>query len=268
LTGDTLGFASNAISPPQAPIGTRPQSSASLIPPTPPKQLNPNAPNFKSIFNREKTEEDKAKKAAKAAEKEAKKAERNQEKKDKASRKQKERIASAETDANDSGKDTSTLDTRRSRDAPSISTADVSDSSPRESLERSHSLTPSETLGHANGNGKETLMQKLSRKSSTSQFLTFGKGKTSLFLKKPNEPATPDETEESPDGMFGRTGVASNSGSPSIGTPKDKSSALSWSAIKKMGKREKTPSLHESITSEATTGDEDEYTPEGIVSST
>ena len=51
--------------------------------------------------------------------------------------------------------------------------------------------------------------------------------------------------------------------SPSIGTPKDKSSALSWSSIKRMGKRgDKTPSLHESVASE-TTGDEDEGLVEG-----
>ncbi|KAF2177694.1 hypothetical protein K469DRAFT_719622 [Zopfia rhizophila CBS 207.26] len=278
--GDTPDFPSTTRSPTQAPIGTRPQSSAShippsaLVPPTPPKQLNPAAPNFKSIFSREKrTDEDKAKKAAeKAAEKEAKKAEKKEEKKaktdksEKASRKEKEKIIALETAANDSGKDASSpIDPRRSRDNRSISTADESNASPRESLERSISQTPSEFQGHANGSGKETFMQKLSRKSSSSQFLQFGKGKASIFSKKTNEVVTPDETDEDANGYLGRS-VDSAGNSPSIGTLKDKSSALSWSSIKRMGKRgDKTPSLHESITSE-TTGDEDEgIIPESVL---
>jgi hypothetical protein len=94
LQGDQSDFLPQSFSPTQAPIGTRPQSSASHIPPTPPKTLNPTAPQFKSIFTRaQKNEEDraeKAKKAAeKAAEKEAKKAERREEKKAKAEKSEK-----------------------------------------------------------------------------------------------------------------------------------------------------------------------------------
>lgn len=279
LSGDFPDYPSTSRSPTQAPIGTRPQSSASYmppgaqIPPTPPKALNPAAPHFKSIFTRgeKKSEEDKAEKAKKAAEKaaekEAKKAEKKEEKEkkakaeksDKAARKEKEKLLSMEAAANDSGKDTnSPLDPRRSRDNRSISTADVSEASPRESLERSISLTLSDSQPNSASLGKESFMQKLSRKSSSSQFLQFGKGKASLFSKRANEPATPDETEEDNAGFLGRNVDSSAGNSPSIGTPKDKSSALSWSSIKRMGKRgDKTPSLHESIASE-TTGDEDE----------
>ncbi|KAF2661982.1 hypothetical protein K491DRAFT_773551 [Lophiostoma macrostomum CBS 122681] len=278
LHGDYPDFPSASMSPTQAPIGTRPQSSASHmppigpVPPTPPKALNPAAPHFKSIFLREKkSEEDKAEKAKKAAEKaaekEAKKAEKKEEKKakgdksDKASRKEKMLASDA---AHDSGKDTnSPMDPRQSRDGHSISTLDVSEASPRESLERSVSLTPSDPQANTASLNKETLMQKLTRKSSSSQFLQFGKNKTSIFSKKTNGPATPDEIEEEAAGFLGKS-VDSVGNSPSIGTPKDKSSALSWSSIKRMGKRgDKTPSLHESIASE-TTGDEDEDASEGV----
>jgi chemotaxis protein histidine kinase CheA len=274
LQGDYPDFPSTSMSPTQAPIGTRPQSSASHmppigpVPPTPPKALNPAAPHFKSIFLREKkSDEDKAEKAKKAAEKaaekEAKKMEKKEEKKakgdksDKASRKEKEKMLASDA-SHDSGRDTSSpMDPRQSRDGHSISTLDVSEASPRESLERSVSLTPSDSQANANALNKETLMQKLSRKSSTSQFLQFGKNKTSIFSKKANGPATPDEIEEEAGGYMGKS-VDSVGNSPSIGTPKDKSSALSWSSIKRIGKRgDKTPSLHESIASE-TTGDEDE----------
>ncbi|KAF2107537.1 hypothetical protein BDV96DRAFT_295809 [Lophiotrema nucula] len=269
LQGDTPDFPSTTKSPTQAPIGTRPQSSASHmpppggIPPTPPRSLNPAAPNFKSIFimpkKSEEEKEEKAKKAAeKAAEKEAKRAEKKAEKSDKAARKEKEKLLASEGAGNDPSLNTSSpLDPRRSRDARSISTMDVSDASPRESLERTLSQTPSDSAGLANSIGKESFMQKLSRKSSSSQFLQFGKAKSSLFSKRPAEVVTPDEMDEDAAGYLGR-GEMSASNSPSLGTPKDKTSALSWSSIKRMGKRgDKTPSLHESIASE-TTGDESE----------
>ncbi|KAF2820172.1 hypothetical protein CC86DRAFT_374411 [Ophiobolus disseminans] len=283
LHDDLLDFPSTTRSPTQAPIGTRPQSSASHkpipsqssqlppVPPTPPR-LNPAAAAFTIPLLGKKTEEDKADKAKKAAEKaaekEAKKAEKlekkeEREKKAKADKagkvarkgkdKQMPSDASIHSDTRDA---TSPQDHRMSRDTPSfISTADVSEASPRESLERSVSHTPSE---HAGSVGKESFMQKLTRKGSTNQFLTFGK-KSVLFSKSKSSdpPGTPDEADE--DGGFLGLGRSTDSvgNSPSIGTPKDKTSALSWSSIKKLGKKDKTPSLHESIASEAT-GDEDD----------
>ncbi len=260
LHGDIPDFPSTRRSPTQAPIGTRPPSSASYLPsaasisPTPPKQLNPAAPQFKSIFTRE----EKAEKAKKAAEREAKKAERREGKKAKAetrsARKAKEKALS-DLAVYDSGREiSSSLDPCSSRDGQSISTADASDASPRESLERSASQNIVELQPPASF-GKESFMQKLSRKSSSSQFLPFGKGKGSLFSKKSSEVVTPDELDEEIRGLLVRS-LDSPGLSPSIGTPKDKSSALSWSSIKRMGKRG-TPSLHESITSE-TTGDEND----------
>jgi hypothetical protein len=272
LQGDGPDFPSTTRSPTQAPIGTRPQSSASAlpptgpIPPTPPKQLNPAAPQFKSIFTREDKAERAKKAAEKAAGKEAKKAEKKEEKKtkgEKPSRRGKEVALPSDTVAHDDdGRDASSpVDPRASRDGRSISTADVSDASPRESLERSISQTTSESQPHGSFGsfGKESFMQKLSRKSSNSQFLQFGKGKSFLHPKRSSEVVTPDETDEDAGGFMARS-VDSPGQSPSLGTPKDKSSALSWSSIKRMGKRgDKTPSLHDSIASEATGDEDDEY---------
>lgn len=277
---DLLDFPSNTRSPTQAPIGTRPQSSASHmpnlgqlppVPPTPPR-LNPAAASFSIPVLGKMTEEDKADKAKKAAEKaaekEARKAEKAEKKEEKEKRAKAERaekaarkgkgkqLASDASVTSESRDATSPQDPRMSRDTPSIiSTADASEASPRASLERSISHTPSELNGSI---GKESFMQKLTRKGSTNQFLTFGM-KNTLFSKTKGSdaPATPDETNE--DGGFLGLGRSTESvgNSPSIGTPKDKTSALSWSSIKKLGKKDKTPSLHESITSEAT-GDEDD----------
>tara|TARA_R110002003_G_scaffold279_3_gene18052 strand:+ start:12543 stop:15785 length:3243 start_codon:yes stop_codon:yes gene_type:complete len=285
LHDDLLDFPSTTRSPTQAPIGTRPQSSASHMPasnqfnqlppvPSTPPRLNPAAASFTIPLLGKKTEEDKAEKAKKAAEKaaekEAKKAEKAEKKEEKekkakaeraekAARKGKEKQLASDVSINSEGRDaTSPQDSRMSRDTPSfISTADASEASPRESLERSVSHTPSELTGSV---GKESFMQKLTRKGSTNQFLTFGK-KSALFIKsKPTDsPGTPDEADE--DSGLGRS-TDSVGNSPSIGTPKDKTSALSWGSIKKLGRKDKTPSLHESIASEAT-GDEDDLLAEG-----
>ncbi|KAF2030569.1 hypothetical protein EK21DRAFT_111883 [Setomelanomma holmii] len=288
LHDDLLDFPSTTRSPTQAPIGTRPQSSAShmqaptrfdQLPPVPstPPRLNPAAASFTIPLLGKKSEEDKAEKAKKAAEKaaekearKAEKAEKKEEKEkkakaeraEKAARKGKEKQLASDVSINSESRDTtSPQDSRMSRDTPSfISTADVSEASPRESLERSVSHTPSELTGSI---GKESFMQKLTRKGSTNQFLTFGK-KSALFTKsKPTDaPSTPDEADE--DSGFLGLGKSTDSvgNSPSMGTPKDKTSALSWGSIKKLGRKDKTPSLHESIASEAT-GDEDDLLAEG-----
>ncbi|CAE7219020.1 hypothetical protein PTNB73_09943 [Pyrenophora teres f. teres] len=271
---DVLDFPSNTRSPTQAPIGTRPQSSASHmqaqpstsslgpIPPTPPKQLNPAAASFTMFQLGKKNEEDKAKKAA---EKEARKAEKAEKKEEKEKRAKADKAEKAlrkdkttSSEAGDSRDAPSPYDSRMSRDTPSISTADASEASPRESLERSISHSMSD---HAGSIGKESFMQKLTRKGSTNQFLTFGK-KNALFSKTKagDVPGTPDEgEEESSSGFFGLGKSTDSVGnSPSIGTSKDKASV--WGSIKRIGKKDKTPSLHESIASEATGDEEDALT--------
>lgn len=269
---DVLDFPSNTRSPTQAPIGTRPQSSASHmpaqsslsslppIPPTPPTQLNPAAASFTMFQLGKKSEEDRAKRAAEKEAKKAEKAEKKEkkakaEKAEKAFRKDHKHSLSEAGDARDAT--SPPYSSRMSRDTPSISTADVSEASPRESLELSTSHTASENAGSI---GKESFMQKLTRKGSTNQFLTFSK-KNVLFskAKASDVPGTPDETNE--DSGFLGLGRSTDSigNSPSIGTPKDKSSVLSWGSIKRMGKKDKTPSLHESIASEATGDEEDVF---------
>lgn len=287
LHDDLLDFPSNTRSPTQAPIGTRPQSSASHmpqpstssslppIPPTPPKQLNPTAASFTMFQLGKKNEEDKAEKARRAAEKvaekEAKKAEKAEkkeekekkakaEKAEKAARKEKDKHTQSE--AGDREATSPHYDSRMSRDTPSLlSTADASEASPRESLERSISYPASE---NARSIDKESFMQKLTRKGSTNQFLTFSKKNALLSKTKTSDvPGTPDEADE--DSGFLGLGRSTESvgNSPSVGTPKDKSSLLSWGSIKRIGKKDKTPSLHESVTSEAT-GDDEEDLVEGL----
>ncbi|KAL6708885.1 hypothetical protein ACN47E_002292 [Coniothyrium glycines] len=280
LHDDVLDFPSNTRSPTQAPIGTRPQSSASHmpgqpsisslppIPPTPPKQLDPTAASFTTFELAKRTEEDRTEKAKRAAEKaaekearKAEKAEKREEKEKKARAEKAEKLARKEgriaaSDAGESREATSPhYDSRMSRDTPSISTADVSEASPRESLERSISHTASDNAGSI---GKESFMQKLTRKGSTNQFLTFSK-KNVLFSKSKGSdvPGTPDEADESSGFLGLGRSTESVGNSPNIGTPKDKSSVLSWGSIKRIAKKDKTPSLHESVTSEAT-GDEEE----------
>jgi len=277
---DVLDFPSNIRSPTQAPIGTRPQSSASHmpgqpstyslppIPPTPPTQLNPAAASFNMFQFGKKTEEDKAERAKrtadKVAEKEAKKAEKAEkreekakqakaEKEEKAARRENKHAASEASDYRDT---TSPQTSRISRDTPSISTADLSEASPRTSLERTISHSASDKAGSI---GKESFMQKITRKGSTSQFLTFSK-KNALFSKSKNSdvPGTPDEADESNGFLSVERAIESAGNSPNIGVPKDRSSVLSWGSIKRIGKKDKTPSLHDSIASEATTGDEDD----------
>jgi hypothetical protein len=208
-----------------------------------------------------KTEEDKAKRAAEKEAKKAEKAEKKEEKEKRAKAEKAERALRKEKDKHnpsEAGDATSPHDSRMSRDTHSIiSTADASEASPRESLERRASHTASENAGSI---GKESFMQKLTRKGSTSQFLPFSKKSVFSKNKTSDVPGTPDEADETSGGFFGLgKSTESANNSPSIGTPKDKTSLLHWGSIKRIGKKDKTPSLHESIASEAT-GDEDELT--------
>ncbi|KAF2127860.1 hypothetical protein P153DRAFT_318881 [Dothidotthia symphoricarpi CBS 119687] len=274
LQNDVLDFPSNVRSPMQAPIGTRPQSSAShmpsasidpmpTIPPPPPKQLNPAAATFTFAFPMgKKTDEDKAEKAKRAAdraaEKEAKKAEKAEKKEEKEKKAKLDKAEKAARKAGHASDDasfsftfnngsTSPHDTfphgRPSRDTPSLlSTADASDASPRESesLERSTSLSAST---HEGSVGRESFMQKLSRKGSTTQFLALGKrfGNAKKTAGGGEVPGTPDEADEAHGFLgLGRGGGAESLGaSPALGNspnPSTKSSGgLTWSSLKRLG---------------------------------
>jgi hypothetical protein len=229
-----------------------------------------------------KTEEEREKKAKEKEARKAEKAEKKEkEKAEKAAAKggNKDKHGATPSEAGDATSPGMGYDSRMSRDTPSIiSTADASEAdaseaaSPRESLERRVSHTASDAAGSI---GKESFMQKLTRKGSTNQFLSFGVGKkvgsgTSFFSSKRSNagdsvvvPATPDEVEggeTSSSGFFGLGKSTESVGnSPSIGsgyTPKDRMSGSMWGSIKKIGRnKDKTPSLHESIASEATGGE-------------
>ncbi len=151
----------------QAPIGTRPQSSQRPVTP----RLNPAAPSFKTLFTRGDV---------KRITKGEKTGNNNTEKsKDKDWEK-------VEIDEFSSVLDFSPQNPRLSRDAQSITTA-TSTADSYESFDRSTSGTPSEAVTPSGP--KETLMQKITRKSSSSKFnVPWGK--------KRDLPSTPGEIED------------------------------------------------------------------------
>lgn len=162
--------------PEQLPIGTRPRSSQRPVTP----KLNPTAPTFKTIFGR--TEAKRTTKVDKHVEKSSEQLD------DKA-------IETLEMDdASFHYADSSPAHSRMSRDAHSITTAaSLADS--HDSLDRSISGTPSDAM--ASSGQKETLMQKISRKSSSSKFnVPWVKERSGLFSRRGGEPLTPGEVND------------------------------------------------------------------------
>lgn len=203
------------VSPP-APIGTRPQSSQR--PATP--KLNPAAPTFKTLFSRG----------------DARKATRGEKSSDKAAEKLKDKEAeegkSMEFDP--LLEESSPTDPRLSRDAHSIATA-TSVAESHDSLDRSTSGTPSEVMTPLGP--KETLMQRITRKSSSSKFgVPWGKDRGSLFSKKMGEPSTPGEIDEdaSSEGQLGKS-LDSVSSTPQ--QEKANRASISWSSIMRKSKK-------------------------------
>ena len=204
----------------QAPIGTRPQSSPR--PSTP--RLNPAAPSFKTIFSRSD-----AKKSVRQ-EKAANKA------RDRSKEKESEKV---ETEDGESNNDWSPPDSRRSRDAQSITTA-TSAADSYDSVDRSTSGTPSEAVApSAPREPKESFMQKITRKSSSSKFnVPWSKDRAGggLFYKRAGEPLTPGEIEEdtSSEGQFGKS-IESPSGTPQ--QEKLGRASLSWPNIRRKSRK-------------------------------
>ena len=195
----------------QLPIGTRPTSAQR---PTTPK-LNPAAPTFKTIFGRGD-----AKKAAKPD----KTAEKKVDEDDKTDSQTSDLMLLSSSPPNP----------RLSRDAQSIATAtSIADS--HDSLDHSTSGTPSETVTPLGP--KETLMQKISRKSSSSKFnVPWAKERGGIFSKKAGEPSTPGEIDEDPAGEAPLSGSADSTSS----TPqqeKGSRSNLSWPNIRRKSRK-------------------------------
>lgn len=200
----------------QLPIGTRPQSSQRF--PTP--KLNPAAPTFKTIFGR--SEARKAAKAEKANERAAEK-----------DRAKEGETGHAEEPAS-AGEESSLSQPRRSRDAGSITTAgSVAES--HDSLDHSMSGTISEAT--ASSATRESFMQKITRKSSSSMFnVPWGKERGGLFSKKAGEPSTPDEGGEDGPGE----GHIPKTGDNVTSTPqqeKGSRSSLSWPNMRRKSKK-------------------------------
>ncbi|CAO1605625.1 hypothetical protein XANCAGTX0491_009134 [Xanthoria calcicola] len=200
----------------QLPIGTRPQSSQRF--PTP--KLNPAAPTFKTIFGR--SEARKAAKAEKANERAA----------------EKERAKEGETghaeESVSAGEESSLSQPRRSRDAGSITTAgSVAES--HESLD--HSMSGATSEAAASSAMRESFMQKITRKSSSSMFnVPWGKERGGLFSKKAGDPSTPDEGGEDGPGE----GHTLKTAESVTGTPqqeKGSRSSLSWPNMRRKSKK-------------------------------
>lgn len=195
----------------QLPIGTRPASAQRPVTP----KLNPAAPTFKTLFGRGD-----ARKAAKAE----KTAERRAEEDEKNDGQASDFILGGSSPSNP----------RLSRDAQSITTAtSVADS--HDSLDHSTSGTPSETVTPSGP--KETLMQKITRKSSSSKFnVPWAKERGGIFSKKVGEPSTPGEIDENPssEGQLGKS-VDSTASTPQ--QEKGSRSSLSWPNMRRKSKK-------------------------------
>lgn len=214
----------------QLPIGTRPTSAQ---PPVTPK-LNPAAPTFKTLFGRAD-----ARKAAKAEKTADKKVEED------------EKPESQASDSIIGG--SSPPNPRLSRDAQSIATAtSIADS--HDSLDHSTSGTPSETVTPSGP--KETLMQKITRKSSSSKFnVPWAKERGGIFSKKTGEPSTPGEIDEDPSGE-GQLGKSVDSTATTPQHEKGSRSSLSWPNIRRKSKKT-GPATVESAERNSETGDDE-----------
>ena len=225
--------------PEQLPIGTRPRSAQRPVTP----KLNPTAPTFKTIFGRGES-----KRGIKA---------------DKYIEKSTEQLNDKETElldmeeVNFSYGESSPADST-SKDTQSIvTTGSLADS--HNSLDYSTSGGPSEAVASSSGH-KETLMQKISRKSSSSKFnVPWIKEKSGLFSRRAGEPLTPDETNN--DDTVGETHFRHSADSLSNNMPpqeKESRSALLWPNLRRKSKKN-TPTAVELAERSSDAEDDEEF---------
>ena len=216
----------SGISPP-APIGTgRTKARQSAITP----KLNPAAPSFTTrLFSRNES-----KKGTNSKGKDIEK--------------------TKDTEPDYGPEDSSPPTSRLSRDARSIATAT---SESHDSLDYTLSASPSDSAN--NVVAKETLMQRITRKSSSSKFnVPWSKERGSIFSKKAGEPSTPGEVDEdaSSDQQLAKS-LDSASSTPQH--EKGGRPSLSWSRVMRKAKKgEKEASESSERASETETGDDDE----------
>ena len=222
-----------------APIGTE-RFQISQRPLTP--KLNPAAPSFTTrLFSRSDTK--KLSKGEKVIEKAAEKTRNREVEKSK------------ESEIDPAFEEHSPSNSRLSRDARSIVTA-TSMAESHDSLEQSTSGTPSDSM--VSFAPKETLMQRITRKGSSSKFnVPWAKDRGSLFSKKNGDPATPGEVEEdtSSDHQLGRS---VDSVSSMAQHEKGNRGSISWSSIMRKSKKgDKAASESSEKTEETETGEDE-----------
>lgn len=202
--------------PEQLPIGTRPRSAQRPVTP----KLNPTAPTFKTIFGRGE-----AKRASKA---------------DKHAEKAAEQLADMEAEVPEMEEvnfphgGSSPAHSRASKDAQSVMTASsLADS--RDSLDCSTSGNLSEVI--ASSGQKQTLMQKIGRKSSSSKFnVAWAKERSGLFSRRGGDPLTSDEIND--DTTNESQLRQSADGTINLPQPeKGSRSALSWPNLRRKSKK-------------------------------
>ena len=196
----------------QAPIGTRPMAQRTKTP-----KLNPAAPSFKTLFSRSE-----AKKTAKI---------------DKLSGKHPDTPKETDsekggTEGNESVEDASPSNSRLSRDAQSVYTA-TSTAGSFDSFERTTSGAASDATTPSGP--KESLMQKISRKSSSSKFNVPWSKDRGIFSKRAGEPSTPGEIDED-SFSEGQLGKSADSAMGALHTPQDKS-GRTWPGKKRKSRK-------------------------------
>ncbi len=221
LEGDIEETSTSPPRAPQAPIGTRPRSS----PRTETPKLNPAAPSFKTLFNsrKEARKSEKAEKQERAAELEREK------------EKERERDKEFESLNEEAHR-------RNSRDTRSLHTEESMAES-TESMDRPDSAAASDSGATPSGSvpkDRESIFQKISRKSSATKFNVPWKDKSTRAARRAADPSTAssqgdadeDVTTES---SLGKS-VDSMAGSPRLSSSAGKGS-LSWSSLRRKSKK-------------------------------
>ncbi|KKA24234.1 Fibronectin type III domain protein [Rasamsonia emersonii CBS 393.64] len=217
--------------PLQAPIGTRPSSSHRPVTP----KLNPAAPSFKTLFSK-KSEKDKEKGKEKDRDKD----------KEKEKDKDKDSSSISKFQENEStADDSSPPASRRSKDSRSLSAATES----YDSLDLVTSSSPVE-----NGSAKESFIQKITRKSSSSKFNLSWKDRAGIFSKKnDSNQGDIDEDANSSEAQLGKSVDSAVSSTASVEKSTSKNSRSFFT--RKSKKSDKTTS--ESSEKASETGDEE-----------
>ena len=190
----------------QAPIGTRPALRRTVTP-----KLNPAAPSFKTLFSRGETK--KGAKAEKAGNK------RSAISKSRESEK-------SDVDTNETPDETSPPASRLSRDAHSITTA-TSTADSHDSFEKGTSGTTSDSP-----TPKESLMQKITRKSSSSKFNVPWSKERGMFSKRNGDLASNENDMDVP--SEGHTLKVHDN---AANNQRDEKTSRAWASIRRKSKR-------------------------------